>query len=306
LSKEYLLSLPERVIRSVVGLGAGLLREVGDVVIPKAVRRTQIYQNLVDTTLRFLIEQVGGVDGAYPAGEKLGDDFLVRRTAGNVLELMGVVAFRASPVWVLAALADVAGAGRSLIPEIADELKSQGLLDKEAEFTTVDQMLDGLERTSSRLAAAVNTPPLDVASLRKEWTALRNDAASLAPSSLPSRDAVRDVWNQLKTESAAQERSVFEMSSVLALSAAGKIPESVRWWSMSAKAAASRTGQILGASLLDYYRATLDDIRNVGFAAYASRQLKPYLRAAIGQFSPERRTITQRIIDRWRKPEATE
>jgi hypothetical protein len=306
LSKEYLLSLPERVIRSVVGLGAGLVREVGDVVIPKSVRRTQLYQNLVDTTLRFLIEQVGGVGGAYPAGDKLADDFLVRRTAGNVLELMGVIAFRASPVWVLAALADVAGAGRSLIPEIADELKSHGLLEKEAEFTTVDQMLDGLERTSSRLANAVNTPPLDVASLRKEWAALRDDAASLAPASLPSRDAIKDVWNQLKSESTAQKRSVFEMSSVLALTAAGKIPDTVRWWSMSAKAAASRTGQILGASLLDYYRATLDEIRNVGFAAYASRQLKPYLRAAVGQFYPERRTLTERIIDKWRKTETRE
>jgi hypothetical protein len=290
----------------VVGLGAGLVREVGDVVIPKAVRRTQVYQNLVDTTLRFLIEQVGSVEGAYPAGERLTDNFLVRRTAGNVLELMGIVAFRASPVWVLAALADVAGAGRSLIPEIADELKAQGLLEKQTEFTTVDQLLDGLERTSSRLASAVNTPPLDVASLRKEWAALRHDAASLAPGSLPSRDAIRDVWSRLKRESAAQKRSVFEVSSVLALTAAGKIPETVRWWSTSAKVAASRTGQILGASLLDYYRETLDDIRKIGFAAYASRQLKPYLRAAVGQFSPERRTITQRIIDRWRKPGARE
>ena len=80
----------------------------------------------------------------------------------------------------------------------------------------------------------------------------------------------------------------------------------MRWWSMSAKVAASRTGQILGASLLDYYRQTLVDIRTVGFAAYASRQLKPYLRAAVGQFAPERRTITQRIIDSWRKPETRE
>jgi hypothetical protein len=202
---------------------------------------------------------------------------------------------------VLAALADVAGAGRSLIPEIADELKAQGLLENDGEFTTVEQMLDGLERTSSRLASAVNTPPLDVASLRQEWTALRRDAASLAPASLPSRDAIKDVWNRLKSESAAQKRSVFEMSSMLALTAAGRIPQNLRWWSMSAKAAASRTGQVLGASLLDYYRQTLDDIRKVGFAAYASRQVKPYLLAAIGQFSPGRRTITQRLVERWRR-----
>ena len=64
--KTYLLSLPERLLRSGLGLGAGVAREIGEVVLPDGVRRTRLYQNLVDTTLRFLIEQVGGVEGAYP------------------------------------------------------------------------------------------------------------------------------------------------------------------------------------------------------------------------------------------------
>src|SRR2546428_13145887 len=54
------------------------------------------------------------------------------------------------------------GMGRQLIPEMADALKAQGLLEQDAQFSSVDQMLDGLERTSSRLAAPINTPPLDV------------------------------------------------------------------------------------------------------------------------------------------------
>src|SRR6185295_6839664 len=160
--KAYLLSLPERVVRSVLGLGAGVAREVGEVAFPAAIRRGRLYQNLVDATLRFLIEQVGGAEGVYAAGSTLPDDFLVRRTAGNAIEALGIVAFRASPVWVLAALADVCGVGRHLIPEIADALKARGLLEKDTQFTSVEQMLDGLERTSSRLASTINTPPLDV------------------------------------------------------------------------------------------------------------------------------------------------
>src|SRR6185436_10715598 len=108
-------------------------------------------------------------EGVYRIDERLPDDFLARRAAGNVVEILGIVAFRASPVWVLAALADVCGMGRQLIPEIADALKAQGLLEKDTQFTNVDQMLDGLERTSARLASTINTPPLDVAALREEW-----------------------------------------------------------------------------------------------------------------------------------------
>lgn len=185
--KAYLLSFPERLFRSALGLSAGVAREVGEVALPDGVRRSRLYQNLVDATLRFLIEQVGGVEGVYKAEGTLPDDFLVRRTAGNAVEALGIVAFRASPVWILAALADLCGMGRHLIPEIADALKAQGLLDKDAQFATVDQMLDGLERTSSRLASTINTPPLDVAGLRNEWAAIREEARALPARESPRR-----------------------------------------------------------------------------------------------------------------------
>ncbi len=189
--KSYLLSVPERLVRSALGLGAGMAREVGEVALPDGIRRSRLYQNVVDATLRFLIEHVGGVEGVYSAEGALPDNFLARRTAGNAVEVLGIVAFRASPVWVLAALADISGMGRHLIPEIADALKAQGLLEKDAQFATVDQMLDGLERTSSRLAATINTPPLDVAGLRKEWQALREDAhrPPLTPSAACGRSS---------------------------------------------------------------------------------------------------------------------
>src|SRR5687767_108065 len=102
--KRYLVSLPERIVRSVLGVGAGVVKETGDVVLPASVRKTQLYQNLVDTTLRFVIERVAEVEGVYAKEEALPADFLTRRGVGNAIELLGIVAFRASPVWVLAAL----------------------------------------------------------------------------------------------------------------------------------------------------------------------------------------------------------
>jgi hypothetical protein len=296
--KAYLLSLPERLIRSTVGLGAGVAREVSEVALPDGVRHTQLYRNLVDATLHFLIEQVGGVEDVYRTDAALPGNFLARRTAGNAVEVLGIVAFRASPVWILAALADVCGMGRHLIPEVTEALKAQGLLEKDARFTTVDQLLDGLERTSTRLAATVNTPPLDVAGLRAEWAALREDASHLPQASLPSRETISAVWTDLKAESARQERSIFETSSVMAVSAARALPGGVRWLSASARVGAARTGQVFAAALLDHYRETLSEIRNTGYLTYAGRQFRPYLRAAAGQFSPKRRTLTQRLIEK--------
>jgi hypothetical protein len=280
---------------------AGVAREVGGVVLPDAVRRTQLYQNLVDTTLRFVIEDVGGAEGVYQTAARLPDDFMARRTAGNVIEVLGIVAFRASPVWVLAALADVCGAGRQLIPEIAEALKAQGLLEQEATFTSVDQMLDGLERTSSKVAGTINTPPLDVAALRAEWAAIRTEAGSLSPTNLPSLDTIGAAWTQLRETANQQGRTVFETSSMMALSTLRALPDQARWLSASARVGSARTGQIVATALLDHYRATLEDMQRTGYVAYASRQLQPYFRAAAQQFSPERRTLTERWLDRLRR-----
>jgi hypothetical protein len=298
--KRYLLSVPERFLRSALGLGAGVAREVGEVALPAGVRRSQLYQNLVDTTLRFLIEDVGGVEGVYRADTELPDNFLARRTVGNAIDTLGIVAFRVSPVWVLAALADLSGMGRQLIPEIADALKAQGLLDHGTQITSIDQMLDGLERTSLRLAATINAPPLDVAGLRAEWQAIRDQARHLQPSSLPTRETISTMWTQLKTESSRQDRSIFETSSMMAVSAAQAVPDGVRWLSASARVGVARTGHVVAAALLDHYRQTLGEMREVGYWTYAGRQLRPYLHAAVGQFSPKRRTITERLLDRKR------
>ena len=296
--KTYLLTLPERVVRSILGLGAGVAREVGEVALPDGVRHSQLYQNLVDTTLRFLIEEVGGAKGVYATAESLPENFVARRAAGNAVEVLGIVAFRASPVWVLAALADLSGMGRTLIPEIATALKEQGLLETETEFTTLDQVLDGLERTSSRMAATVNTPPLDVAGLRTEWAAIRRELRGMPAASLPTLETVSTLWSQLKAESARQDRSVFETSSVMAVSAARSPPEGVRWLSASARVGAARTGEVVAVALLDHYRATLREIQHVGYLPYVTRQFRPYIRAAVDQVSAQRRTLTGRLVEK--------
>jgi hypothetical protein len=89
---------------------------------------------MVEIALRFLIEEVGQVEGVYPTEGRLAENFLLKRTASHGIELMGILAFRASPIWVLAALADASGGGRKLIREISQALKEDGLLEGDSSF----------------------------------------------------------------------------------------------------------------------------------------------------------------------------
>jgi hypothetical protein len=88
----------------------------------------------------------------------------------------------------------------------------------------------------------------------------------------------------------------------MALSAVRALPDGVRWLSSSAKVGAARTGSVFGAALLDHYKETLGEIQQVGYAVYAGRQLSPYVRAAAGQFSPKRKTLTDKVMGRDRDP----
>ena len=82
----------------------------------------------------------------------------------------------------------------------------------------------------------------------------------------------------------------------MAMAAMADLPRGARWLSASARLAAGKTGSVVAGVLIDHYRTTLQQIRDVGYGRYAVRQFRPYLFAAVSQFSPKRRTLTERVI----------
>ncbi|MEP7362467.1 MAG: hypothetical protein ABI972_04360 [Acidobacteriota bacterium] len=291
---HYVASLPERVLRTATGLAAGLVREVGEASLPGSLRRTRLYGNLVDSTLRFLIEQVGNLDGIYEREGELANDFAIRRAAGNGIEMVGLLAFRASPVWVMAAVADLSGAGRHLIREIAASLAREGLLDPTQKFETMDDLLAGLERTSEKLADTLNTPPLDVAGLKSDWATIRREATSIPATAAVS---VERLWREMNEEAAVQKRTLLEISAVMTLGALRSAPQTAARLGRSSVVAAMRTTELLDETLLAHYRETLADIHSKGFLAYWSDEFRPYLAAAARQFERSKQSLTERLLE---------
>src|SRR5580704_13350595 len=140
----YALSLPERTVRSLSALGGGLLREVSQLALPSQVRDAALYRATAGIGLRFLIEQVGDVYHIYPRHDALSRKFVRRYAVGASIEMVGIVTILLSPVWVLAALGDATRVGKTLFSQIGDALKAEGLLDRDAQFETMAQLLDGM------------------------------------------------------------------------------------------------------------------------------------------------------------------
>ena len=137
--------------------------------------------------------------------------------------------------------------------------------------------------------------------LRQEWASMKSDLSRIPAKNLPSIDGIRGIWADLKQESRRQNRTVFEVSSLMAMSAIADLPQKVRWLSASTRLAARKTGWLVGGILLDHYRTTLKNIHETGYFRYAVRQFRPYLYAAILQLSPKHQSLTERLFAK-RKP----
>ena len=202
---------------------------------------------------------------------------------------------------MLAALADATGAGHALIEQIAESLKQEGLLERDSKFETLDQLLNGLEKTSAQLAETLNMPPVTLKGLRREWEKLRDVLPDVPAASLPSMVTLETIWTKLLAASAAEDQSVFSVCSTLAVGTLAELPASVLWLSRAAQTAAKRTGQLLGETLLDHYVLALNEISTDGFLAYWLKQFRPYLRAASLQFAPGHESTTERLLLRSKK-----
>ena len=298
---SFVLSLPERLVRSISALTGGLLREAGVILLPVRLRRTALYRVMVEVTLRFLIEELGRVKGVYPKNTDL-EGFLVKRTASHGIELLGLLTLHVSPIWVLAALADATGAGHALIEQIADSLKQEGLLERGVHFETLDQILNGFEKTSAHLADTLNMPPVTLGGLRREWAKLREVLPGVPAANLPNLVTLETVWTKLVAVSAEEHQSVFALCSTLAVGTLAELPANVLWLSKAAQTAAKRTGQLLGETLLDHYVLALNEITTEGFLTYWRKQFRPYLSAAAVQFAPTSETTTERLLHSKKRP----
>jgi len=295
---QYLLSVPERAVRSLSAIAGGLINEIGEVTLPAAVRRSRIYHTFAGATLKFLIEEVGRVDAAQMGEHQLAGNFLLRRTAGNGLEWAGILAFHASPVWILASLADLSGTGRGLVADIAASLYEEGLLERGSTFETVEQILDGLELSAGKLADTINMPPLDVASLRREWESISQHLAAIPPRQLPPLEALYRSWKRIVERARSEHRTIFEVSSLMALAAFNDLPDRALRLSRAALVTMERTSHYFAGPVLDHYAATLDRMAETGLLEFWYRQFRPYLRAAVENFAPANPSVTTRLIRR--------
>ena len=263
-SLAFLASLPERLVRTIAALLGGTLHETFVLTLPRIVRSSRLYEATARNLLRMTIELVGGVEARVQVEDEYEPDpgrLAVRKGAGNVVELGSIAAFGFSPLWILAAAADVTRGSRVYLDAFVSELVRVGALPEGSSPGSVDDLLGALEGVSGTSARLVDIPPLEVRALRQSFDDIRRDAGSL-----PSPNELAGVFDGLREASLREGTTLLEVSVGIGL-------------------AFFNSARHVGRQhVLDPYREDLAPVRDEGLGAYARRVSRPYAEAVKRHF----------------------
>jgi hypothetical protein len=299
----YLLSLPERTLRSLAAIAGGTSLLLTETLIPPSLKGSSLYKIFIGDVQKFLIEKVAQIQRSQPDGtspSQLSDDYLRRKFVGGVLETAGLLAMQFSPLWVFAIAGDAAGGSKTFLNRLIGQLKRNGVVQEDAQVNDLIDLLDLLQFASRKTATAIDTPPLS----RQELSRLANElkfAYGLmfvkTNSLIPRFNA---VWDRMEQVSSQQDVSLEQIEGMMTIDLAS-------WGArgLGSIQAVGQTGaELFGEKILDSYRATLDGLAKEGVENYMQRNTQPYLQAAAAHFDPDSPTWTESTLSSQPKKEA--
>lgn len=295
----YSLSLPERALRSSVGALGGAVRESAGLLVPQAIRDSNTYSVLVQQTLDFLVEDVGGVEGGKVDGGGADgtpttrvEGYVARKTVGNFVEMAGLATLHLSPLMVLAIASDVAHGSTAMLKELADELRRDGIIDAESTIDSASDLLTAVGETTSLASKAFDTPPLSISGLQ-ETIAQTADAARRvdARDALPQAELQR-MWDEMRDLAEAENVTLLELSSAVTLHSLGKVADVGRGALSTVRVA----GNLVDRHVLDHYAQAISDIHRDGYYATLAKVSGPYVEAVWRNFSTDQTTVTEDLL----------
>ncbi len=286
------LSLPERLLRTVVGVSAGTVRDAARFLVPQAFQNSLTYQVAIRNSLNFLTENVGGF--ASESGEQgAAADYLARKTVGNFIELAGLTLLPVSPLWLLAAISDIAHGSSTYVRELAAELQAQGIIDDTSTIHSIDDLLKAIQTSSSKVSTVFDQPPFSVQELQDVINETRTSVTSADLRKLLPESEVRRYWDELKQSARQQDSSLWQVSTAVAMT-------TYRRLGMTAQGAVTGVNvaqRLIGRNLLDHFRQSLETINEEGLLTIIQGAYEPYVSRVYDNFQSDRKSWTESALD---------
>jgi hypothetical protein len=285
----YTLSLPERVVRSTVGVTAGAAREAAHALVPQAFQTSKVYELVIASSLNFLTEDIGGVEQQARPGEAPNvDNFLARKAVGNFVDLAGLATLHLSPIWVFAVVSDVAYGSKVYLNELAAELRQRGLIRPDSTINRVEDLFDAIRSATGETATMIATPPLSLAELKSSVEKIKTtDLTTLLP-----QQELAEQWNEMRAIAARENVSLLGVSGALTMNMLQKVGAVAEGTLTGVQVA----GGLFNRKVLGHYAAGLRAVREQGFYPLVRNTSAPYCQAVWTNFATARPTWTSQLV----------
>ena len=271
-------------MRSVFALVGGSVHETAELVLPRLVRRSRLYEATAKNLLRVSIELVGGVEATLDRGRRVRAERQEARSAQDGRERRSSSArsrrSASRRCGCSPPAADVTHGTRVYLDAFVRGAEgSPACSPRRRDLRTVDDLLAALEGGSGTAARLIDIPPLELAALRRSLADLREPTRAACPR--------RPRWPRSSTGSgrrpSANARSLLEVSTgvghrVLQLRAPRRAPAPARSVRRRPEAAPRR-----------------------GIRRLRGTRRAPYGAAVARHFDPAQASFTERGIDKLRR-----
>lgn len=307
----YSVSLPERLVRSAVGITAGTAKEIAEFVVPQAFQDSKSYEVAVRNSLNFLLANVATVSdpnaekpvalpNAATAADSSNDPtainpgrFIARKAVGNFIDIAGLATLHVSPLWILAIVSDAAYGTKTYLSELAGELQSQGLIDDSSTIHRVDDLFDAIKKASGRAASNFDTPPLSLDELKSSFEQTRAALNEVDPTLLIPEAEIGRMWSDMRSLADQEKISLLGVSGAVAMQAV----ETIKTATQGSLTGLFVAGKIVNRNIFGHYISALSDIHKNGLWSSVRNTYGPYVDLAWGNFTSSRKTWTEQVLN---------
>lgn len=287
----YSLSLPERALRSTIGLAGGTAQRAAEFLVPQAFQSSKTYEIVVRNSLKFLTDDIGGAK-PEDSDEPPIEGFMARKAVGNFVDFAGLATLHVSPLWMLAIVSDVAYGTKSYVVELAEELKKQGIIDDTSTIHHADDVLEAIQNATGKTATLFDTPPLSVEQLRETLEQTRAAATSADYTSVLPRAEVQRYWNEMRDIANKEHVSLLGVSGAMTMHSLEKAKNA----SAGAFTGLRVAGGLMNRHILGHYVDSLGALHEKGFYETVRDSYAPYVEAVWNNFSTEKGTWTEDVV----------
>ena len=288
----YGLTLPERTARSASAIVGGLVNETAARLIPAAFRSSRSYTVFVQQSLDMVIHDVGGVKNEGEDEPTKEESKLAQKAVGGLLDVAGAATLHLSPMTVLAVFNDIAYGSSYYLKQLSEELKREGIIDSDSSIDHVSDLVDALNRTSSKAADAMDSPPISIQGLTDTISQLREEVGKVDPTKLVPQSEVQRIWGEMEQAASKADVGLWDVSTTMTMFAMNRI-------SLTSRGAISTinvAGNLFDQHIISHYSDALDEIGEKGLYVTLSDVSTPYLEAVWENFDEGRETWTEDLV----------